>query len=254
MLSFFLYLTKKIVYTSDLGNIHIDKYYSNTFEPITKCDLFIGETTYAGNEKIATNKVRKHDLEKLKSDIFFTCLENKSRLLIPVFAMDRCQNMLTHIYNLMANEKDFKNIPVYVDSPMAINMCKQYYEILEGEEAELWRKVLCWDNLHFVESSEESKNIRDSKQPCVVLSSSGMIVPRGRSAGWACSMLPRVNDKIAFCGLVIAKSANLLALVIHSFAFLACSFLITSSGVIVSTYFSSDIFSCSSTNSTPYSL
>lgn len=193
-------ITKKVVYTSDLGNTHTEKYYTNRFSAEKKCDLFIGETTYAGNPRIASAKTRKRDLERLQTDIFSTCVLNSARITIPVFAMDRCQNMLTHIYKIMASDPLLNNIPVYVDSPMAMRMCQEYRKILDGDALKQWEEVLLWKNLKFIESSEESRSIRASGIPCVVLSSSGMIIARGRSAGWAADMLPHVNDRIVFCG------------------------------------------------------
>lgn len=197
-------VTKKIGYTSDLGNIHIEKYYTNKFKPITKCDVLIGETTYAREERIANQKMRNKDLEKLESVIRQTCVENNARLLIPVFANDRCQNMLTYIYDLFHNDEEF-DIPVLVDSPMAMRVCKEYSELLDNQDAEKWNKVLSWKNVHFIEDSAESRGWRDSNQPVVVLASSGMMV-RGRSTGWAHSMLPRVHDRIVFCGFAAHDS------------------------------------------------
>ena len=197
-------MTKKIVYTSDLGNLHVEKYYTNKLQEETKCDLFISESTYAGTQKIATAKAHETDLDKLLTCARQTCIENKARMMLPVFAMDRCQNMLTIVYNLLHNLPEFDNIPVYVDSPMAARMCNEYIAVLaereDDTELRLWQDVMAWKNLCFISSSEESKDIRDSHQPCIVLSSSGMIINRGRSAGWACSMLPRTNDRIVFCG------------------------------------------------------
>ena len=197
-------VTKKIGYTSDLGNIHIKKYYTNKFESIAKCDVLIGETTYAREERIANQKMRNKDLEKLEAVIRQTCVENDARILIPVFANDRCQNMLTYIYDLFHNDEDF-NIPILIDSPMAIRVCNAYSELLEGDEAKKWKEVLAWRNVHFVEDSIESREWRDSKRPVVVLASSGMMV-RGRSTGWAHSMLPRANDRIVFCGFAAENS------------------------------------------------
>jgi len=197
-------VTKKIGYTSDLGNIHIKKYYTNKFEPITKCDVLIGETTYAREERIANQKMRNKDLEKLETVIRQTCIENDARILIPVFANDRCQNMLTYIYDLFHNDEDF-DIPILIDSPMATRVCNAYTELLDGDEAKKWKEVLTWKNIHFVESSIESREWRDSKRPVVVLASSGMMV-RGRSTGWAHSMLPRTNDRIVFCGFTADNS------------------------------------------------
>ena len=196
--------TKKIGYTSDLGNLHIKKYYTNNFEPIKKCDVLIGETTYAREGRIANQRMRNKDLEKLEAAIRQTCVEDRSRLLIPVFANDRCQNMLTYIYDIFGEDKDF-DIPILIDSPMAMRVCMAYCELLEGQDAEKWRQVLSWKNVRFVEDAAESREWRDSNQPVVVLASSGMMV-RGRSTGWAHSMLPRANDRIVFCGFAAENS------------------------------------------------
>jgi metallo-beta-lactamase family protein len=112
--------------------------------------------------------------------------------------------MLTYIYDIFGNNEDF-DIPILIDSPMATRVCKTYSELLDGEDAEKWNKVLAWKNVHFVEDSAESREWRDSNRPVVVLASSGMMV-RGRSTGWAHSMLPRTNDRIVFCGFAAENS------------------------------------------------
>lgn len=197
-------VTKKIGYTSDLGNVHLQKYYANTFKPITKCDVLIGETTYAREERIANKKMRNKDLEKLEMCIRQTCLDDKARVLIPVFANDRCQAMLTYIYDIFANDDTF-DIPVLVDSPMATRICNAYSNLLEGEDAEKWKKVLAWSNIHFISDAAESRDWRDSNRPVIVLASSGMCV-RGRSVAWIGKMLSRTYDRIIFCGFAAENS------------------------------------------------
>ena len=201
-------VTKKIGYTSDLGNVHIQKYYTNVFEPIKKCDILIGETTYAREERIANQKMRNKDLEKLEAVIRQTCVEDGARVLISVFANDRCQNMLTYIYDLFSNDANF-DIPVLIDSPMAMRICNEYSELLDGDELDKWRNVLVWKNVHFVQDSIESREWRDGNRPVVVLASSGMMV-KGRSTAWAHSMLPRENDRIIFCGFAAEHSLALI--------------------------------------------
>ena len=191
-------LTKKVVYTSDLGNIHIKKYYTTTFEPASKCDVLIAETTYARESKIANMKTRAKDLEKLESAIRQTCVEDKARVLLPVFANDRCQNMLTYLYDIFGNDDTF-DIPILIDSPMAKRCCDAYCEALEGDDAIKWKEVLAWENIHFVEDHLESREWRDMNCPVVVLASSGMLV-KGRSVGWVYDMLPKAKDRIIFCG------------------------------------------------------
>ena len=197
-------ITKKIAYTSDLGNIHIEKYYTNKFEPITKCDVLIGETTYARESRIANQKMRNKDLEKLEASIWQTCIEDGARVLIPVFANDRCQNMITCLYDIFGNNDEF-DTPILIDSPMAIKICETYSELLEGEELDKWKKVLSWKNLHFVKEAIDSKTWRESQQPVVVLASSGMCV-KGRSVGWIGNMLSHSYDRIIFCGFAAENS------------------------------------------------
>lgn len=191
-------LTKKIVYTSDLGNVHIKKHYTNEFKAVSKCDVLIGESTYARENRIANTKMREKDLEKLESAIRQTCIEDGARVLIPTFANDRTQNMLTYLYDIFGHDEDF-NVPVLIDSPMAKRCCDAYSSVLDAADAEKWSEVLRWENVHFVESSTESREWRDKDGPVVVLSSSGMLT-KGRSVGWVYSILPRAKDRIIFCG------------------------------------------------------
>jgi metallo-beta-lactamase family protein len=197
-------VTKKIGYTSDLGNTHIKKYYTNTFEQISKCDILIGETTYAREKRIANQRMRNKDLEKLEVVIRQTCVEDGARVLIPVFSNDRCQNMLTYLFDIFGKDETF-DIPVLVDSPMSIKICNAYSELLEDEDAEKWKQVVSWKNVRFISDSNVSREWRESGEPVIVLASSGMMV-KGRSTGWAHNMLSKVYDRIIFCGFAAENS------------------------------------------------
>lgn len=197
-------LTKKIGYTSDLGNIHIHKYYTNNFEPIKKCDVLIGETTYARETYIANQKTRNKDLEKLETAIRQTCIDNNARVLIPTFSNDRCQNILTHLYDIFSKDESF-DIPILVDSPMSIKICEAYSSLLDGEDLDKWKKVIAWKNVQFVHESIDSREWRNSGRPVVALASSGMCV-KGRSVGWIANMLSHTEDRIIFCGFAAEHS------------------------------------------------
>lgn len=192
-------VTKKIVYTSDLGNIHLPKPYVKPFVSIfeQRADMVIAETTYAREEKIANKKMRKKDLEKLRLVVEQTCVEQKRRILIPSFAMARTQEIVTILYDMFAGEKF--DIPVYIDSPMAEKISKTYCDVLEGESLEKWKSVLAWKNLHFVGDYIESRELRDSQMPCIVIASSGFMVA-GRSVAWCASLLPHAEDRIVTIG------------------------------------------------------
>lgn len=192
-------VTKKIVYTSDLGNIHLSKPYTKPFKSVfgQRADIVIAESTYAHEEKIANKKMRKKDIEKLRMVIEQTCVEKGRRILIPSFALARTQEIVTIIYDMFANEEF--DIPVYIDSPMAQKISSAYCDILESNALEKWKSVLAWKNLHFVGDYIESREIRDSEKPCIVIASSGFMVA-GRSVAWCASLLPHVDDRVVTIG------------------------------------------------------
>lgn len=192
-------VTKRIVYTSDLGNIHLSKPYTKPFKSVfgQRADIVIAESTYAHEEKIANKKMRKKDIEKLRMVIEQTCLEKGRRILIPSFALARTQEIVTIIYDMFSNEEF--DIPVYIDSPMAQKISSTYCDILEGEALEKWKSILTWKNLHFVGDYIESREIRDSEKPCIVIASSGFMVA-GRSVAWCASLLPHVDDRVVTIG------------------------------------------------------
>mgnify|MGYP000846725105 CR=1 FL=1 len=188
-----------IGYTSDIGNIVIPKYYTTQFEPIDKCQLLIGETTYADNLRSVDSKDRDKDLEKIYSIIDTVCCDNKHKVLIPVFALDRVQNILTILYNMFGKDKSFK-IPVVIDSPLAVKITKLYKDLLiDNDDLKLYNQVMNWENIKFVEEYEDSKYYQDSKEPMIILSCSGWL-NAGRSRTWTKKLLPDAQSYIIFVG------------------------------------------------------
>jgi metallo-beta-lactamase family protein len=188
--------TKKILYTSDLGST-LPKHYATKFKAVDKANLVIGEATYANGRRCATAKDRKTDLEKIKSVINEVCICNKAKVLIPVFALDRCQNILTVLYEMFKDDENCPNI--LIDSPMACKITKLFASLVSGEEKELYSKVLTWDKVKLIEDYETSKVYQESKEPLVCLSCSGMLVS-GRSVAWARKLLGNPKNCLLFVG------------------------------------------------------
>lgn len=197
-------ITKCIGYTSDIGNPLVHNYYVGTFEPIEKCDLLIGESTYGDREDIKTRlKERLSDLDKLKSIIDTQVVEMKGRVVIPVFAQSRCPNILTMIYELY-KDSDF-GYRVYVDSPLALKLLKDYGNILDGDEKEEFDKLMAWDRLGLIDDAKDSKALVESNEPCVVLSTSGMMM-NGRIRHHFKSIVSDANSTLLFCGYATENS------------------------------------------------
>lgn len=192
-------VTKSILYTGDIGNREIHNYFVGEYKPIDKfVDLAICETTYGDRPDIKTGlKERKNDLDKLKSIIDTQIHEMKGRVLIPSFAQSRVQQLALMIYQLYKNEE--WQPKVYIDSPLAISVFKEYEKILEGEEKELFDELLSWDKLIFVKETEASKALVGSDEPCCIISTAGMCQV-GRVRHHLKSLVPNPNATILFVG------------------------------------------------------
>ena len=190
--------TKKIAFTGDLGNIDVNRMYTNEFKPIQNANLLVGESTYANKERSSKSKDRDKDLEKIKSAVYTTCIDNKSKILIPSFALMRTQTIATIIYDLFNNNEDF-NIPVYIASPLACKISKLFEKLLEGEDLDKWNKVKNWDKLNFIDNFDKIEEIVNNSEPCIFIASAGMM-NAGYSVYIAEKLLPGYNNTILFVG------------------------------------------------------
>lgn len=192
-------VTKKIVYTGDLGNPLVDNKYVGKFEKIDKCDLLIGESTYGDRKDIKIRKKeRKNDIDKLRSIIDMQIIQMKGRLVIPVFAQCRCPQILQMIYSICKDNESFK-YKVYIDSPLAIDLLDILKNNLQGEELLEFEEILKWENLSLCREATESKVLVDSTEPCIILSTSGMMT-QGRIRHHFKKIVSDPNATILFCG------------------------------------------------------
>jgi metallo-beta-lactamase family protein len=191
--------SKKIYFSGDLGNVSItNKHFIEPFMACEKADLVIGECTYAGNTTTSTDKKRLKDIEKIEMVVKRSCIDKNSTVLIPCFSLDRSQNILALLYEIYGNRDNF-NVPIYLDSPLAIEVTKLYYKVSEGKDKELLANILNWKNLKLIKESDDSKALMDTKGKKLVISASGMM-DMGRSHNWAKVVLPDSNATILFVG------------------------------------------------------
>ncbi len=175
--------TKKIVFTGDLGNNDLPLLDSPTM--ISNADYLIMESTY-GNRL----HMRNDDKAKMFLDIVSETLDNGGRVIIPSFAVGRTQEILYELDKLkddLGQDEEFArkyekimNIPVYVDSPLAISATEIFKKNTELFEDEIQEKIKRGDNplefngLQFTQTAEESKALNEDTRPAIILSASGM--------------------------------------------------------------------------------
>lgn len=193
--------TRKILFTSDLGNLETQdsRVFVENFEPVATSNIVVGESTYcARDRKAISKKTLQQDIEKIKTVVDQYCVDNGRRILIPTFSLDRMPYILWILYSIFGQDENFK-IPILVDSPLANRLLDCYSSILEGDAKEKFDEMMSWKNIKRVITPEDSKAAIADKGTKIICSSSGMITA-GRSVKWTQSILPQEQDLILFIG------------------------------------------------------
>lgn len=192
--------TRKILFTSDLGNKMIEsrKVFVEKFQPITSANISIVESTYGRRKGSMSKKDIDLDRQKMKTVIDQYCVDNKRRVLIPTFSLDRMPFIIWELYQLFGNDDSF-NIPVLIDSPLSNRLLDCYSSILEGESKEKFDEMMSWKNIRRIITPEDSKAAIADKGAKIICASSGMLTA-GRSVKWVQNILPCENDCILFIG------------------------------------------------------
>ena len=156
-------------------------------QPMPFCDLMIGECTYNTPTRPNSIKDRPKDVEKIISVV-----NESHKILFPCFSLQRTQELLLNLYMLW-EMKDLPDIPVYLDSPLAIKICNMWPDI------ELWDEVMNWKNLKFINEVTDSKALQMSNEHCIIISASGFL-NGGRVLSHLTTVLPNQNNTIMFIG------------------------------------------------------
>ena len=101
--------------------------------------------------------------------------------MIPAFAVGRTQTLMYYLREL-EEQQQIPQLPVYVDSPMAISVTGLYASHHEDHDAEFTREETARKarpaevhEVHMTRTVDESKKINDVVSPCIIISASGMI-------------------------------------------------------------------------------
>jgi metallo-beta-lactamase family protein len=113
-------------------------------------------------------------------DVVRRTLSRDGKVIIPAFAVGRTQELVYNL-NMMMTDHDVPRVPVYVDSPLAVNasnVFKKHPECFDAEAKQFVEEArhpaLDFKMLTYVQSVEESKALNQRKDPMVIISASGM--------------------------------------------------------------------------------
>lgn len=144
-------------------------------ETIPPVDYLVLESTYGD---------RLHDPIELATqklaEVINRTVQRGGKIIVPAFAVERTQELVYFIH-LLRDQNRIPSIPVYVDSPMATNatsIFRVHQECYDRETREAFlthhKNPFGFNELHYVVSEEESKELNGLKEPAIIISSSGM--------------------------------------------------------------------------------
>ncbi len=162
----------KFVFSGDLGNSPVPLL--KPMEFVKGADYVLIESTY-GDSIHEDVKKRKYFLE----DIIEETVCKGGVLMIPSFALERTQELLYELNDLALHGR-IPKIPVFIDSPMAIEMLdvyKKYSKYFNKETIYLLRSgedIFNFPNLSFCATKDQSKKINGVPSPKIIIAGSGM--------------------------------------------------------------------------------
>lgn len=163
---------KKIVFSGDLGNT--PNPLLNPPAEIIEADYIVIESTY-GNKIHENKEKRKEILENIIEDT----IANRGVLMVPAFAVERSQELLYELNELVENSR-IPRVPVFIDSPMAIEVTqvyKKYSDYFNKEARHLIKsgdELFKFPGLTLSETIEQSKVINRIVPPKIIIAGSGM--------------------------------------------------------------------------------
>jgi metallo-beta-lactamase family protein len=113
-------------------------------------------------------------------DVVNRTIRRGGKVIIPAFAVGRAQELIYHL-NMMMFTRNVPPVPVFVDSPLAVNasqVFRKHPEVFDDETRwfvqQASHPALDFKLLTYVQSVEESKALNLRKDPMVIISASGM--------------------------------------------------------------------------------
>lgn len=193
----------RLLFTGDIGRVHDQNIapgkvvYSGP-QPNESADVVVMESTYGNRQH------PKDDPRPQLGTLIKQTVERGGSVIVPAFAVERTQKFVFILKELMESGQA-PRVPVFCDSPMAIKAVEIFLKHTE-EYNDATRQLIAkygsplkWAGFNFAQTAEESKKINDSKYPCIIISSSGMVTG-GRIQHHLAQRLPDPKNTVIFIG------------------------------------------------------
>jgi metallo-beta-lactamase family protein len=163
----------RLAFSGDVGRVGIP--ILRDPQPLDAADYLIMECTYGDRLHAPIG----HAEDRL-ADVVNRTAARGGKIIIPCFAVGRTQQVVLMLHNLMEARR-IPSIPMFVDSPLAINVTEVYRKHPETYDQEAQKFLdenqdpFAFSRLTYVREASESKKLNDLHGPAVILASSGMM-------------------------------------------------------------------------------
>ena len=163
---------RRVLFSGDIGQT--DKPLVRDPTKIADADYLIMESTYGDRDH------EDHgDVGTQLADVINRTLSAGGNLVIPTFAIERSQEVIYQL-SLLMHEGRIPQVPVFLDSPMAVDATDIFRRYRRHFDEEAWTLIaaggapLKFPSLNMVKSVEQSKAINMHKGSAIIMSTSGM--------------------------------------------------------------------------------
>lgn len=159
----------KLLFSGDIGPEH--KVLQKSATAPTDLDVVVMESTYGGRPRPKLDPQQRR--ATLAAEVN-EALAQGGNLVIPAFAVERTQELLADLITLM-HDGAVKRVPIFVDSPLALNITEVFARHLHHEkEMKAATMASASGNLHFTRSVQESMQIEQVSGGAIIIAASGM--------------------------------------------------------------------------------
>ena len=166
---------KRAVFSGDVGNVNVP--ILRDTEPLpADIDVLVCESTYG-------NRVHENitSREEILAEVIHEAIRRGGTLMIPAFSLERTQELIYELNNLVDRKRILPRVPIFLDSPLAIKATRVYLKYPKYYDAEADKLLKNGDDLFdfpglvMTETPEESKKINSTPGPKIVIAGSGMM-------------------------------------------------------------------------------
>jgi metallo-beta-lactamase family protein len=188
---------RRLVFTGDLGQPEVP-IVNDPAQP-GRADWVVTESTYGDCEH-----QRADEIEDQLAEVIVDTAGRGGKVVIPTFAIERAQELILHLASLVEQER-IPRLRGFLDSPMAVDateIFRRHTDFMDPETRERVRSgqlASIGDWFQFCRSTEESKEINEVKEPCIILAGSGMCTG-GRIKHHLAQNVERPESTILFVG------------------------------------------------------